>query len=442
MQRTIVNYGAVPNSPSPCTFALQAAVDAAHAEGGGRVVIPPGEFRTGSIELKSGVEIHLCHGAKLLGSPSIADYPALPAPFKVPLRDNYAWKALFHAKDARDIALTGTGVIDGQGNAPDFIVNDPVFWNKVENRPHLLYFIGCKDVRIEGLLLRDSAFWMMHLTDCRRVSLRGVTVENFCNHNNDGMDFDNCRDVVISDCRVSCSDDALCFKSMTPGRNERIVVNNCVLLSHYNAIKVGTETAGGLSGLTISNCVLGGIPHEPHRLEPGGRTRGFAGLAFISADGAKLEDIAVSNCVIRHVKAPLFLRLQDRGVRYWPEAPERPGPGALRRVRIENIVASDLSTLANSVTGLAEAPVQDVTLRGFTLELPGGAAPWPDEKQIPEKPGDYPDCDMFGPELPASALYARHVRGLTVRDWRIAWQKPDPRRAFVFQNCGELFRET
>lgn len=430
----LTDFGACPGSGEFCTQALQAAVDSAFAAGGGRVIIPRGTFLTGSIEWKSGVEIHLDAGARLLGSPHLKDYPALPPPFKVPLRDNYSWRALFYSYGAQKIALTGKGIIDGGGSAADFRVHDPIFWNKVENRPHGIYLRECQDIRIEGVTLRNSAFWMVRLSDCSRVILRDLTIENLCNHNNDGVDFDKCSEVIVSGCRMACSDDALCFKSMTPGRCERITVTNCILLSHYNSLKVGTETAGGLSGLTVSHCLMGGIPSEPHRLEPGGRTRGFAGLALISADGAIIEDVVISHCVIRHVKAPFFLRLQNRGVRYWPGAPEKPVPGALRRVSIEGICVSDTTQLASSVTGLPEAPLEDIAMRGITLTLPGGLEPWPMSASVPEKPADYPDCNMFGEELPATALYARHVRKLALRDWLVREEKPSRRPAFVWED--------
>lgn len=435
-QYVVTDFGAVADGATVNTSAIQSAVDAC-ATTGGRVVIPPGVFLTGSLRMKSGVELHLSHGAVLKGSPFIEDYPALGAPFRVLCR-SYAWKALVWALDARDIAITGTGTLDGNGGAHAFQIPDEKFWENVENRPYGLYFARCEDVLIADVTLRDSAFWMQHHVDCRRLRFQRMKVFNFINHNNDGLDLDNCRDVIISDCQIECSDDAICIKSMTPGMNERITVTNCILRSHYNAFKVGTETAGGLRDFTMSNCVLGGPVDVPHKLEKGGRTRAFAGIALMSADGATLENIAISNITIHHVQSPIFIRLQSRGARYWPDAPAA-GTGRVRGIMISHVVARDLTALSSSITGVPGSQVEDVTLRDITLDLPGGGRPEDVDTPVPEKPDGYPDCVMFGTNLPSSALYVRHARNITLKDWKLRFPDGgDIRPAFVADDVEGL----
>ena len=434
----ITAYGAVADDAIINTSAIQAAIDEC-ARTGGRVVVPPGTYLTGSLQLKSGVELHLAHGAVLKGSPRILDYTDLGAPFRVPIAITYAWKSLIWALDAKDIALTGTGTVDGNGTAPDFHVSGRATWEQVENRPCVLYFIRCTDVLIADVTLRDSAFWMQHHTDCRRMRFHRVKVFNFQSHNNDGLDLDNCADVVISDCHIECSDDALCLKSMTPGINERITVTNCVLRSHYNAFKLGTETAGGLRDFTMSNCVLCGPVDVPHPMEHNGRTRGFAGIALMSIDGAVLENIAISNLSIHHMTTAFFIRLQQRGTRYWPEAPAVVPPGRIRGISISNVVARDLTAVASSITGLPGHPVEDVNISDVVLELPGGGTREDAERPVPEKRGDYPDCTMFGGNLPASVIYLRHVDGIALRNWRVRIAAPgDYRPAFASEDATQV----
>ncbi len=424
-------FGAVADGLHINTEAIQGAIDAAHAAGGGRVEVPSGVYVTGSLELKSHVELHLCHGAVLKGSPCIGDYPDLGVPFKT-LSPNYSWKSLVWALDAQNIALTGSGTMDGNGTSPDFQVHDPIYWNKVANRPHVLYFVRCTDVLVCDVTLRDSAFWMQHLTECRRLRYHRVRIFNYCNHNNDGLDLDNCTDVQISDCLIECSDDALCLKSMTPGLNERITVTNCILRSHYNCVKIGTETAGGVRDFTLSNCVLCGPEDEPHRLEPTPRTRGFSGIALMSVDGSILENITISNVTIHHVQTPFFIRLQNRGTTYWPGAPEEKRPGTAKRISISHVIVRDVSAQASSITGLPGACVEDVTLSDIILELPGGGTQADIENPVPENEGGYPDCNMFKTNLPAAALYLRHVRGARLSNWTIRVSGlPEPRPSFV-----------
>jgi polygalacturonase len=115
---------------------------------------------------------------------------------------------------------------------------------------------GCRNVLVRNINLRNSAMWMQHYLACEDLTVSGIKVFNHANQNNDMIDIDGCRNVIISDCYGDTDDDALTFKSTSPYTCENITVTNCILSSHCNAIKCGTESTGGFKNITISNCVI------------------------------------------------------------------------------------------------------------------------------------------------------------------------------------------
>jgi polygalacturonase len=167
----------------PNTKPIQAAIDACAKAGGGTVYFPAGTYLSGTIVLKSHVTLHLDSGAALLGSKNLEDYPAhIPA-----LRsytDTYTDKSLVYAEDVENIAITGHGVIDGQGAA---------FHGPYKVRPYLMRFVSCRNVSVDGVTIKDSPMWVQHYLACDDVTIRGITVHSRVNGNNDGIDIDGCR---------------------------------------------------------------------------------------------------------------------------------------------------------------------------------------------------------------------------------------------------------
>jgi len=417
-------FGAESGGKTLCTRAIQQAVDACEAAGGGVVYLPSGRWLTGTISLKSKVTLWFDQGCVLLGSPRLEDYP-VKMPSVRSFTDNYVRQTLIRGEGLEHIAIRGQGTIDGNGGA--------FFGKKFKVRPYLIRFIRCTDVLVEGVHLRNSAMWMQHYLACDRVRIRGITVWNHVNYNNDGLDIDGCHDVIVSGCSISSGDDALCLKSTLNRSCRNIVITNCVLSSHCNAIKMGTETTGGFQNVTITNCAIFSPPFTEKII---GRKRGLAGIALEIVDGGILNRIAISNIVIRGVTTPIFLRLGNRARPYTRGAP-KPGVGSFRNVTISNVVATGSSTIGCSITGLPGHFVENVTLRDITVGFEGGGKAELAGREIPEKPRSYPECTMFGP-LPAYGFYCRHVRGLRFYNLTLQTETPDLRHALVFEDVEDL----
>jgi polygalacturonase len=404
-------FGARGDGAAKDTAAIQKAIDAA-AERGGTVYFAAGAYLSGTLILKSAVALHLDSGAVLLGSTDIADYPNLIPRYRS-YTDNYVKQSLLYGEDVHDVAITGRGAIDGQGAA---------FKSRTyENRPYVLRLITSRDILVENVTMRNSPMWMQHYLACDNVVIRGITVHDRVNANNDMIDIDCCRNVRISDCFGESDDDAITLKSTADRATENVAITNCVVSSTCNGIKMGTESNGGFKNITISNCTVF-------------NTR-LAGLALEMVDGGALEGIAVSNLTMRNVGTPIFLRLGNRA-RPFQEG-NRPGMGTFRDVVISNVVAEGAGRVASSITGLPGHPVRDVTLSNIRIVTAGGGTEEDAAREVPEKPEAYPEHRMFG-ALPAYGFYCRHVEGLRMENIDVRCEKEDRRPALVCDDVKAL----
>jgi polygalacturonase len=283
----VTRYGARGDGRSRVDAAIHAAIAACTAAGGGRVVVPAGDYLTGPIRLRSNVNLHLAEGARLRFSTEAKDYPLVHTRWEGMELINYS--PLLYAYRERNIAITGKGMIDGQGDAshwwawkgewhgtidhgwrkgqPNQIparnrllamvergtpLKERIFGDGAWLRPPLIQPYGCENVLIEGVKLRGSPFWQVHPVLCRNVMVRGLDIMGH-GPNNDGCDPESCRDVVIEDCLFDTGDDCIAIKS---GRNaegrrfhvpsENIVVRNCRMKQGHAGIAIGSEISGGV----------------------------------------------------------------------------------------------------------------------------------------------------------------------------------------------------
>ena len=432
------------------TKALQALIDK-----GGKVVFAKGEYHIGQLELKDGVELHLEEGAVLLGSTSPYDYSPVGTGKSVgDARKDKSQLGLIVAKDAHNIAITGSGTIDGQGLALALTIDslhhtgeriDPNYNQRRQRpgelaRPTLFNFVGCKDVRIEGVHLRNSAGWGLSFHRCRDIQLSHLDIYNRAYWNNDGIDLTDCQDVLVEDCNVNSADDGICLKSYDPeSGNDHIVIRNCEIRSSASAIKFGTASYGGFRHIYVSGIRV----FDTFR----------SALAIESVDGAVIEDVIADDIIAKNTGNALFIRLGQR-------SGDR--KGAIRNIRISNLTAEipfgrpdidydlrgpEVDYFHNvhpaPICGIPGNCIEDVYLENIHLTYPGRASkgmayiPLWRKGDVPEQIDKYPEFTMFG-ELPSWGLYLRHIRNITLSNVQLSLTNTDFRPPIVEEDVEGL----
>jgi uncharacterized protein YjbI with pentapeptide repeats len=404
-------YGAIPDGRTLCTDAIQQAIDKCSSEGGGTVYLPPGRFVSGTVRLKSGVTLRLDAGCTLLGSINLGDYPPT-SPALHSYTDTYTDKCLIYGEKLERVAITGRGVIDGQGAA---------FKGPERVRPYMIRLVECRDVTVEGVTIKDSPMWVQHYLACDDVRISGITVRSHVNANNDGLDIDSCRRVTVTGCNIDSGDDAIVLKSTSARPCTEIVVSNCILRSTCNALKMGTESNGGFQNIVLTGCTI----YDTH----------LAGVALEIVDGGTMDRVVVSDITMIGVGAPLFLRLGNRA-RSFKEGMDKPGIGQMRNVTISNIEATGANPTGCALAGIPEAKIENVTLSNIRLSFAGGGTAEEASSAVPEEADKYPEYAMFG-RLPAYGLYCRHIKGLKLANVQLQLAGDDKRHAVVFEDVKD-----
>ena len=429
----VADYGAVGDGITLNTRFIQAAIDACAEAGGGRVVMGKGVFLSGTLVMRNHVDLHIEKGSTLLGSTEKSHYPEMITPYRF-YGDDWVKQSLIFGDRLEDIALTGKGVIDGQGAA--FQVTSREKPDRYRNRPYLVRFTECKGIRVEDLTLQNSAMWMQHYLACENVVISGISVFNHCNRNNDMIDIDGCRNVVIRSCRGDTDDDALTLKSTSPRACEDITISNCVLSSHCNAIKMGTESTGGFKNITITGCV---IRPSAQKEVIYGLPEGISGISLEIVDGGVMEKIFITDVVMDGPEVPLFIRLGNRA-RPHMEGIAEPPVGQMGDIRIENMVVRNAGNTGCSITGIPGHPVKNISLKNFKMEFKGGVKRSEAVEFVPELEGSYPEATMFG-RLPASVFYLRHIEGIDISDIRVDFKEADERGPIEAEDVAGLKQE-
>ena len=268
----VTQFGAKPDGATDNTSAIQRAIDECCAKGGGRVLVPGGgKYVTYTLNLKNNVELHIERGATLLGGENPFKYPVFEtnAVWNAERAPRFNRRAMFYTVGQTNVAITGAGTIDG--NAEKFHHEEKRknwtghkwFRNSHTNiTGRCVFFVGCREVRLDGVLIHHPAGWSTWFLDCDRVGVRGVRIEADKRFpNGDGLHFGGCRDVTVSDSIIHSQDDALVLRThqeqmKKPRPCERVVVNNCILNSYGAfAIRVGWTGDGPVRDVSVDNIV-------------------------------------------------------------------------------------------------------------------------------------------------------------------------------------------
>ncbi|TDW44631.1 parallel beta-helix repeat protein [Flavobacterium sp. 270] len=441
----VTSFGAVADGKTLNTKAIQKAIDAANKNGGGRVVFSKGKFLTGSIVIKSGVNLFFEEDAVLLGSTNPEDYPKFGE-----------IRALIISNASKNIAITGKGIIDGQGRELALAVDslhhtgvkiDPNYnyrrLRSSDGRGKLVSFVKCDSITMKNITLKNSSGWVQCFDQSKNIVIDAIKVDSRAYWNNDGIDIDGCENVRITNCDVNSADDGICLKSETPGlQNNNIYIANCTVRSSANALKFGTGSYGSFKNVTIENIQV----FDTFR----------SAIAIESVDGAEIENIKVSNITAVNTGNAILIRLGHRN---------GDKPGYIKNVSIKDVKAQipfgrpdidydmrgpEVDYFHNpfpaSIAGIPGYSIENVTLENIEITYPGRATkgmaylPLSRLKDVLENIKGYPEFTMFG-ELPSWGFYVRHVNGIQMKNIKLILEKEDFRPAFVFDDVKDLVME-
>lgn len=289
MTYNIIDFGAVGDSVTNCTKALQAAIDTC-SKTGGRVLVPAGVYYSGSLRLRSNIDLHLESGATLISSLSESDIIDFAKDFDDDNKDT-GWEGgcFLFARNEKNITISGSGTIDGQGRNVFFDENNdsghfecPLSVKSF--RPRMSFLENIENITIKDVTFFDSSFWTIHLAGCKNVLIDSVRIlNNERGPNNDGIDPDCCQDVIIKDCIIKGGDDSVVIKTTAPmaskyGESKNILISNCIMKSRSCALKIGTETHSDIHHVILSDCILDGCNR---------------GIGIWSRDGGNIHDISI-----------------------------------------------------------------------------------------------------------------------------------------------------
>ena len=455
----IRTFGAVGDGKTLDTAAINRAIEAAAAVGGGTVYFPAGTWLSFSIHLKSKVEIYLSQGAVLLAADSPlpgqttgyngGTYDAAePKTSYDPYQDyghNHWHNSLLWGEDLHDLAITGPGLIHGKGlsNGRDWVQEVVPFKAEqagVGNKTIALK--NCRNVIFRDFSILKGGHFGLLLTGVDNLTIDNLKIDT----DRDGMDIDCCRNVRVSNCTVNSPwDDGICPKSSFAlgyaRSTENVTITNCYVTGTYEIgslldgtwkkfaegvrvprtgrIKCGTESNGGFKNITISNCVF----------------EGCEGLALESEDGALVEDITITNITMRdNVSAPLFFRLGSR-LRGPKETTQ---VGDFKRVLVNNLVSSNGgSPICSILSGIPAKSLEDISLSNIFIEHKGGAAAGRALIRPPENEAKYPDPGMFGP-MPSQGFFLRHIRNLAMSHVEVRPIEADARPSFFLDDVKRV----
>ncbi len=384
-----LDFGAAGDGLALDTAALQAAIDACAAGGGGTILLPPGRYLTGPLFLRDQITLQLEAGATLLGSQNPADYPVITSRWEGVEQPGYA--PLLGGSDLTNVTITGRGTIDGQGDC---------WWQAFRQkslaypRPRLIGFSDCRNLLIENVSLAYSPSWTVHPVRCENVTVRGIRITNPPDSpNTDGINPDSCRLVRISDCSVSAGDDCIAIKAGTQQESppqraacRDITITNCTFERGHGGVVIGSETNGDIRNVAISNCIFIGTDRGLRMKSRRGR-------------GGVVENVSASNLIMDGVDCPFTMNLYyhcggakgDPVVSDKNPRPVDSGTPIFRNIHFNHIVAVQVRIAAGFFYGLAEMPLRDISLSDIFISVASSAEPG-----YPEMADDIPSISQAG----------------------------------------------
>ena len=428
----VTKYGAIGDGKTLNTPFIQKAIDACNKSGGGKVIFPAGIYLSATIELKDNVTLHFKKDARLLGTTDIEEYRNLD-PFTEGLGIDVGW-ALLVAVDAKNIGIEGEGAIDGQGTklkAEHILKDTRPEGQRWGRRPFLIRIVRCNGVIVKDITLNYAAAWTSHYFQSRNIEIENVKIVSVGVAHNDGIGIDGCHDVRIKNCDVVSGDDALVFKTTSSKMGcKNIIVNGMRLKSNQAGIKMGTESMAPFEDIKISNCHIYDTKN--------------GGIKLFTVDGAHLRNVEISDITMIEVRTPMLFRLGSRLNVFRKGQDTKQSTGSFENVTIRNIKAkaADSAQLKPPsgilITGVPGHYITNLTLENIEIELLGTGTIENARHVVPEAIDHYPEVKTFGPTIPAYGVWARHVKGLKLKNITFRIKNNDLRPVFICEDGKDI----
>jgi polygalacturonase len=381
---SVTTYGAVGDGKTDCSKAFKNAIEKCHTGGGGRVVVPKGIYLTGTLHLLSNVNLHISKEAVIKFSTTTKKYlPVVYSRWEGVECMNYS--PLIYAYEQENIAVTGEGVLDGQGAYDNWWswkgskdsskANQKVARTKLDEmgeknvpvakrifgegsylRPNFFEPYKCKNVLVEGITFKNSPMWFLNPVLCTSVSILCVTIEGL-GPNNDGCDPESCTDVLIKNCFFNTGDDCIAIKS---GRNndgrrvnvpsENIIIQGCMMKNGHGGVSIGSEMSGGVRNVFVENDTMDS-PNLDRVLR----------IKTNSIRGGVIENVFMRNVKIGQV-AEAVVKIDY----YYEEGDAGYFTPIVRNIDIENIVCNK-SQFAVWIRAYERSPVTDIRIQNCTF---------------------------------------------------------------------------
>jgi len=396
-----------------------------------KIVVPPGIYLTGPIRLRTGVDLHLEKDAVIVFSDDFTLFSPVKSRWEGV--ECFGYSPCIYAENLQDVSITGTGTIDGNGalwqqefkklkQPVTAMDNEFVKLNSGIDlsdcggggigsfffRPPLIQFNNCRNILLEGFTTRNSPFWNTHILYSKNVTIKNVTFQNPNDGvNGDGLDIDSCDGVNIFACNFDVNDDCLCFKSGI-GKDgmrvnkpcENIIVKNCNMLRGHGSVVMGSETAGGIRNIELSDCVF-------NSTDRGIRLKSRRGRA------GTVENITLNNITMNGVGCPIVMNLyyecgaKPEEIAYLSDRNPQPITNTtphVKNIKITNVIASNAQSAASVFLGLPESPIENVLFDNVKITMAKDCKP-------------FRPAMAFGMEaMKGQGLIADNVKNLIQRD--------------------------
>jgi parallel beta-helix repeat protein len=405
----ITDYGAVGDSTTLNTTAIQKAIDACATQGGGRVIFPAGKFTSGTLVLRSNINYHFINGAMLIGSASLENYNkpegqsnVMLIAYQQPSAEEAGLRVFLDGSNVTNVSFTGHGIIDGNGKH---------FWDaefKALERPEpWINFRNARNVSIKELTLQNAPSHVVRFANSEKIVIDGIKINNVPKSpNTDGIDLVDTKNVHISNSFISTGDDAICLKTDKTGV-ENVTVTNCIIESDDAALKFGTGSKGYTRYCTFSNNVIRNSRY---------------GISLFMLEGGVFEHNLFSNMIMsggsRHANEyPIFIDVDKK----------RPDDdyGLVR-----NNTFSDLTIVTSGkilITGRPEIPIESLFMRNISFALQNEADFM--EAKKPRGNKNFPKLESSLDRAPVPAhLTFGHINGLHLDNITMTYQDKSTRK--------------